>query len=251
MSFNDDDSCLIDPKRGRSEEPLPSLALLVFSPEDLQSFFTCFQDPVRRSHRLYLSAVYTGTFEGRQMAVAGPMLGAPQTILVLEKMIALGVRSVVAVGWCGSLQKEVRIGDIVIPTAAISEEGTSAHYPAVEPVPSPTLCRSLRTVLSGSGLQVHDGTVWTTDAPFRETFAKVRKFQADGVLSVDMETSALLTVSRFRGIELAVVLVVSDNLSGTKWIHGFREPVFRESRKKVIQSTLNAVCLAAETFTHS
>ena len=239
---SDDNTCLIEPRKGRSEAALPSLAIIVFSPEDLRSFFGSFREPPGRSHKLYLTEVFTGSFEGTEIALAGPMLGAPQTILVLEKMIALGVRKVIAAGWSGSLQKDVRIGDIVLPSEAISEEGTSRHYPGASPLPSPRLLASLRSAITSAGLTLHEGSVWTTDAPFRETVAKVRKLQADGILSVDMETSALFTVARFRGIDLAVVLVVSDDLSGLKWVHGFREPVFKEARLKAIKSTLTAIC---------
>jgi uridine phosphorylase len=248
---SDDNTCLIDPRKGRSEAALPSLAVLVFSPEDLASFFGCFREHPRRTHKLYLSEIFTASFEGTEIALAGPMLGAPQTILVLEKMIALGVRKVIATGWCGSLQKNVRIGDIVLPSGAISEEGTSKHYPAGSSLPSKDLFSSLASTLTQTGLTFHEGLVWTTDAPFRETIAKIRKFQSDGILSVDMETSALFTVSRFRGIDLAVVLVVSDDLSGLKWVHGFREPIFREARIKAIQSTLKAISAVTQSLPRS
>lgn len=247
----DIEPCLIEPKRGRSEQPLPPCAVIVFSPEDLHSFLKCFSNPVSRSHKLYLSDVYTGIFGDTPIAVAGPMLGAPQTILVLEKMIALGAKKIIAAGWCGSLQKHVRIGDVVLPSTAIPEEGTSSHYPVESPAPSAGLILSLKQSLSGSGLAIHEGAVWTTDAPFRETVAKVSQFQASGVLSVDMETSALLAVSTFRNIDLAVVLAVSDDLSGMKWVHGFRDSVFKRSRDKIVKSTLDAVCSAAENLGHS
>ncbi len=236
----DDDSCLIEPRRGRSEAPLPRHAILVFSPEDLGSFLKSFSKPVARSHKLYLSEVFTAEFKGARVAVAGPMLGAPQTVLVLEKMIALGAGKIVAVGWCGSLQKDVRIGDIVLPSAAVSEEGTSSHYPTESPGPSPDLRRLIGQALAASGLTVHEGVVWTTDAPFRETVGKVKKYQSEAVLSVDMETSALFAVSRFRGVEMSVVLVVSDDLSGLRWVHGFRDPAFRRSRQRVVETILEA-----------
>ena len=242
------DSCIIEPRRGRHEETLPPRAILVFSPEDLASFSACFSEPPRRSHKLYLSEVFTGSYEGAPIALAGPMLGAPQTVLVLERMIALGARKFIAAGWCGSLRNDVRIGDIVIPSGAISEEGTSAHYPGVECAPSSELVESLKSALASTGRAIHEGTVWTTDAPFRETRAKLKAFQSQGVLSVDMETSALFSVSRFRGVDLAVVLVVSDDLSGLKWVHGFRDPAFHESRKRVIKSTLTAICQVAPSF---
>jgi uridine phosphorylase len=235
-------SCVIEPRRGRHEKSLPQLAILVFSPEDLASFSACFSQPLRRSHKLYLSEVFTGTYEGAQVALAGPMLGAPQAVLVLEKMIALGATKFIAAGWCGSLSNEVRIGDIVLPSGAISEEGTSAHYPGVMCAPSSELFNSLKSDLASTDRTIHEGTVWTTDAPFRETCAKVKAFQSQGVLSVDMETSALFSVSRFRGAHLAVVLVVSDDLSGLKWVHGFRDAQFHESRKRAIKSILITIC---------
>ncbi len=242
--------CLIEPRRGKSEQPLPPSAILVFSPEDLSSFLRCFSNPVSKSHRFYLSDIYTGTVGNTPVAVAGPMLGAPQTILVLERMIACGVRKVIAAGWCGSLQKNVGIGDIVLPTSAIPEEGTSGHYPVESPAPSPEMILSLKDKLADSGVSIHEGAVWSTDAPFRETFSKVRQFQASGVLSVDMETSALFAVAAFRKIKVAVILVVSDDLSGLKWVHGFRDPAFRQAREKVVQSTLDAICSAAESLRH-
>ncbi len=208
----------------------------------------CFPGPVPRSHKLYLSEIFTGEFQGVQIAVAGPMLGAPQTILVLERMIALGAARIIAVGWCGSLQKDVRIGDIVLPTGAVSEEGTSPHYPVESSGPSPDLHRLMAQSLRSQGLTMHEGVVWSIDAPFRETVEKVKKYRSEAVLSVDMETSALFAVSRFRGVEMSVVLVVSDDLSSLKWAHGLRDPAFRQSRQKVVATTLEAVCSAARNL---
>lgn len=236
-----ENTCIIEPRKGRREESLPRDAVLVFSPEDLAWFSTCFARPPAATHKLNLTDVFTADRNGASIALAGPMLGAPQTILVLERMIALGAKRFIAVGWCGSLNEGVRIGDIVLPSGAISEEGTSSHYPGAECSPSRQLFHSLRSVLETTGKSVHQGCVWTTDAPYRETCEKVRGFQAQGVLAVDMETSALFSVSRFRDVELAVVLVVSDELFGLKWVHGFRDPGFKESRKIVIQSVLTSL----------
>ncbi len=83
----------------------------------------------KRPYRIYLSEVFVGSHQGVPLALVGPMLGAPQAVLVLEKLIALGVTEVMAVGWCGSLQPDVKIGDLVLPTGAFSEEGTSPHLP--------------------------------------------------------------------------------------------------------------------------
>ena len=101
--------------------------------------------------------------------------------------------------------------------------------------PSFSLLRDIKTALKEEGLSFNQGPVWTTDAPYRETIAKVRTFQSQGVLGVDMETSAVFTVSAFRGIEAAALLIVSDDLSKMTWRHGFREPRFLQARRQVIR----------------
>jgi uridine phosphorylase len=191
-----------------------------------------------------MADVYTGTVEDTSIALVGPVLGAPQAVMVLEKLIALGVQHLIAVGWCGSLQPKVRIGDVVIPMGSFSEEGTSKHYPIDEPLPGPSekLLGMLLESLEPLGLTLHKGMVWTTDAPFRETASKVVGYRKRGVLAVEMEASALFTVSKFRKVDMVLLLVVSDELSSLKWVHGFRENRFLETRQTLIRSTLRVVC---------
>jgi uridine phosphorylase len=188
--------------------------------------------------------VYTGEVDGVSIALVGPVLGAPQAVMVLEKLVALGVRRLIGVGWCGSLQPHVKIGDVVVPVGSFSEEGTSIHYPIDEllPGPSPELLSVLLESLEPLGLTLHKGMVWTTDAPFRETISKVVSFRERGALAVEMEASALFTVSKFRKVDTALLLVVSDELSSLRWVHGFRENRFMETRQIIIQSTLKVVC---------
>ena len=246
----DEAAAIIEPRKGRREAPLPRLAVLIFTPQDIDLFLSCFSTQPKRTHRIFLVDVYTGFFEDMPVALAGPMLGAPQAILALEKLIALGVRDVVAVGWCGSLQANVHIGDVVLPSGAVSEEGTSKHYPVCVPDPGPSeaLLNPLREALGAGGFEVREGRVWSTDAPYRETVGKILGYQAQGVLAVDMEASALFTVAHFRKIRLAMALVVSDDLSDLSWKHGFREPRFLETRERLAELTLKIVCSTIETL---
>lgn len=215
---------------------------MAFTPQDLQACRSLLSRRRERPHRIFLADAVAGDFEGTPVAVLGPMLGAPQAVLVMEKAIALGVRRVIAYGWCGSLQPAVAVGDVVLPTKAFSEEGTSAHYPLQGPArPSPTLLHALRRALAQSQLTLHEGSVWSTDAPYRETEAKVLAYRDRGVLGVEMEMAALLTVAAFRGIEFAGVLVVSDDLSHLRWRHGFKDPGFIQTRKRLPQRILQAL----------
>jgi uridine phosphorylase len=245
MMATGENHAIIEPRRGKREEALPPLAILTFTPQDLDLFLHHAPLLRKRSQGMYLSNLFVGSCQGVPLAVAGPMLGAPQAVLVLEKLVALGVVQIIAAGWCGSLQAHVEIGDLVLPTGAFSEEGTSAHYPVTEPLPGPSreLRQVMKEALAGRTVTVHEGPVWTTDAPFRETVAKVMKYQQAGALAVDMEISALYTVASFRKIRMAAALVVSDDLSSLKWVHGFKQSGFRRAREEMIESIVRAVPL--------
>jgi uridine phosphorylase len=243
-----ENQAIIQPRKGKREEALPQVAILMFTPQDMDLFRHHSPLLHKRSQKIYLSEVLAGSHQGVPLVLVGPMLGAPQTVLVLEKLIALGVTHAVSVGWCGSLQAHVEIGDLVLPTGAFSEEGTSAHYPIEDPQPGPSreLLGQLKEALTEGAFAVHEGMVWSTDAPFRETIKKVKNYQRAGALAVDMETSALFTVAAFRRIRMAAALVVSDDLSALQWVHGFREPRFLQTREKLVESVLRVVSSATQ-----
>lgn len=116
-------------------------------------------------------------------------------------------------GLCGAVSEEVDIGDIVISAEIVREEGASYHYalPDVNAKPDQHLLHSLIDhVAAQTELPVHCGKTVSTDAVFRQTLRKELNWRADGVLGVDMEMSALLTVARFRSIPAVSLLVVSD-----------------------------------------
>jgi purine-nucleoside phosphorylase len=85
--------------------------------------------------------------------------------------------------------------------------------------------------LKKNDIDFHAGAVWSTDAVFRETRQRVATYQQSGILAVDMETSALCSVAKFRGVDLGVILVVSDELSSLTWRPGFKHERFMHGRK--------------------
>lgn len=174
------------------------------------------------------------------LALAGPLLGSPQAAIVLEKLIALGAQRIWVMGWCGSLQPELRIGDLIIPTTALCEEGTSAHYPVAEKEKhtNPTLNEYLGAALHRANLPFLAGPVWTTDAIYRETQAKVADYRGKGILAVEMEMSALITVAAYRSAALAGVLVVSDELSSLIWRPGFMDRTIRKRSQEACTAIL-------------
>jgi uridine phosphorylase len=226
---------LITPTRAEGEPRIAPDAIMISITPELRA-----TAKLHNAERTSLKALCPFEFfliqrEGKlPLALAGPLLGAPQAAIVLEKLIALGAQRLWVLGWCGSLQPDLRIGDLIIPTSALSEEGTSAHYPVDEGSrrTDPALNEHLKNALHRANLPFITGPVWTTDAIYRETRAKVVEYGSKGILAVEMEISALITVAAYRSVALAGVLAVSDELSSLEWRHGFRgETVLKNSRQ--------------------
>ncbi len=232
------EECVITPRRTGSDPVLPPFGLLFVTPCDArQALGTVLASGGRQYHLFHSGLAVTAS---RDRFVAGPAVGAPMAVLCLEKLIACGARRIVQVGWAGGLQDGMAVGDVVIPVTAVSEEGTSRHYPLErQPTADSHLCRHLAGLARSLGLPVHRGRVWSTDAPYRETWAAVRRHRDQGILAVEMEFSALLAVAAFRTAALAGILLVSDLLAGKGWQPGFRDPGFQEQRQRLVSRLLH------------
>lgn len=181
----------------------------------------------------------------RTIAVVGGFgIGAPAATTVLEELIALGAREFISIGAAGCLQPRCGFGEAVVCTGAIRDEGVSHHYALAEKFawPSETLTRRLTQALSADGTAPHCGLAWTIDAPYRETVAEARSYQAEGVVCVEMEAAALFTVGRYRGIDVAAAFVISDHLlAEDRWTHAFGTPTLRQASIRLLDAALHAL----------
>jgi uridine phosphorylase len=183
-----------------------------------------------------------GSWKGTPVTIAGPLIGAPHTTMVVEQLIALGARMIIYFGYCGSLQSDVRIGDLLVPTSATSGEGTSKYYHPENfpPLPDPELQQLLINALAGVSAPVHQGEVWTTDAIYRETVSLVEYYQGLGVKGLEMEMSAFFTLGKYRQVVVAGLLAVSDELFTLTWNPGFNTPIFQQARDLAAHAVLDA-----------
>lgn len=154
-------------------------------------------------------------------------VGSPTTVLHAEELIGWGARRFVILGMAGALGSGLRIGDVVVCTKSIRDEGTSHHYVkhSKYAFSSRALTGQIHASLRSSFRRVFLGPSWTIDAPYMETVDELRQYRKEGILTVEMESSALFTVGRVRGAETAAVFVVSDILSEVKWKPRFRRRV--------------------------
>ena len=188
------------------------------------------------SKPLFMGTLFTQGEKGASFA--GPYMGAPYATMIAETLIAKGASTIVVFGWCGAISRDLSIGDIIVVDGALADEGTSRNYmaqPEAFPrvLPDSVLQQRLYNELIAKNLPVKTGTLWTTDAIYRETPKKIDFFRDKGAVAVEMECSALFAVAKFRKVRIAAVVVVSDALSGKTWTPGFRSKPFKTSRKQV------------------
>lgn len=220
LEFDHDRNAIIEPTFWHQRiDGLASAAVMTWMPDAFEKLLA--EWPHREVHRFQAETINNGIYEvdvpGGTVVATLSGVGAPTATALYEALIAIGCTTVIAVGSSGGLVPEYPPGTIVVPDAAIRDEGVSYHYaaPARLAHPDPELQAALRVAYAASDPVRAD--VWTTDALFRETSAKVAARIAEGAVAVDMEASALATVAAFRGTRHGHAVYLADTLHSDQW----------------------------------
>lgn len=227
FDFDPDPVGLLDPAQiyGVVRPRLPNVAVLCFFSEIIEHLASRRDVEVvgRLAAAHGVHDIYAVPRGDRQVAVFNPGWGAPLSAAALEEAIALGANRVVACGGAGALSPALAPSHIVLPTAAVRDEGTSYHYlpPAREVVADPAGVETATRILRDQGVAFTRGKTWTTDAIYRETRAKIDRRKAEGCLTVEMEAAAFFAVAQFRRIRFAQLFYAGDDLSGEAWDHRY------------------------------
>jgi purine-nucleoside phosphorylase len=229
----DSNTPIVKPVKGKRTPVLGPVVVMAAPKPELTRLIPALGLAKVKPGSLFTGSLYMGNRDTGGVSLAGPFLGAPHAAMLMETLVSWGARQLIFVGWCGSVAEGVHIGDIVIPNGGIVDEGTSPHYHVAAgniSRPSAVLLQGLRDLLKKLSIQFHEGLVWTTDGAFRETPEKVLRFRKRHALAVEMEMSGLFSVAACLKVEVAGVLVVSDELSSLTWNPGFRSEAFNKGR---------------------
>lgn len=140
-------------------------------------------------------------------------MGSPNAATVMDLLSAVSPRAVLFLGKCGGLKKKNRLGDLILPIAAIRGEGTSNDYlpPEVPALPAFALQRAVSTMIRDLGYDYWTGTVYTTnrrvwehDDAFKERLRRMR------CMAIDMETATVFAAGFANRIPSGALLLVSD-----------------------------------------
>ena len=238
---------IVPPLGARQAPDIGPVAVLVSTEPDFGYLRTRLEKP--KMQGFFMGSLMRPETGPRGISIAGPYIGAPYGVMLLESLIARGAKNIIVLGWCGAVVPDLTCGDLVIPDHAIVDEGTSCNYKVLDPelpscAPDKNLSDHLAAHLAGhltaAGVVTHRRPIWTTDAIYRETPQKVAWFRDRGAWAVEMECSALFAVAEYRQVSLTALLVVSDSVAADtgNWEPGFRKKTFKAARKLACDSVL-------------
>ena len=219
---------------GLKQDSLGPYALIPGPKERSQMLLAALDKPVKNFTFLDYE-MHTGTLEGKRVTVGNGGRYAPDTAMTTEILCAAGAESLIRIGSCGSLQDDVKIGDLVIVTGAIRGEGTTSYYVPknFSTVAHPEIINALREAAENLKVRYHLGWNFTTDALFQETPELIQELSEQKVSSIDMVTSAFLTIAQVRQKRAGAILAVSDECLYGKF--AFRDPLFLAAEEKMVE----------------
>ncbi len=160
------------------------------------------------------TTMYVVEAEGIRCGLIARTIGGPYAVLIAEQLRVAGAQLILGLTSAGRVSPSFPLPGLVVVTSAVRDEGTSLHYlPPAEHVACPTpIGNLLRDELTGLGLTVIEGSVWTTDAPYRETIEQLQSHADAGVLAVEMQAASLFAFATARQMDIGIVAHVTNGL---------------------------------------
>jgi uridine phosphorylase len=178
--------------------------------------------------------VLVGEYRGVRLAAASTGVGAPSTAILIEELAAVGANTFMRVGNSGGLAPGLELGDLVITTGAVRDDGTSrsyvdASFPAVA---HHTVVAALERAAREAGVRHRVGVTWSIDGFFARNAvlgptgsiepmafggfrpaglaSRLEDWRAAGVLNIEMESGVMLTLATLYGLRAGCICVISD-----------------------------------------
>ncbi|MCT4599167.1 MAG: purine-nucleoside phosphorylase [Vallitalea sp.] len=159
---------------------------------------------------------FTGYYNGKKVSVQGTGMGVPSASIYITELIdEYGVKNLIRVGTCGSLQEEVKIRDVIIAMTASSNSNVNKRkFKGLDFAP----CADFELLFKAYELRdnvksdIHVGGIYTNDTFYDGDKEEIKVFAEHGVMGVEMETSSLYTIAAKRKVKALSLLTVSDSL---------------------------------------
>lgn len=196
--------------------PIAETILLPGDPLRAQFIAETYLDDAVQFNSVRNAFGYTGTYQGEEVSVMGSGMGIPSISLYAWELIHdFGVKKLVRVGSCGSLQKDLNLYDVVIGQAACTDSNFLSQYKlpgTYAPIASYRLIEDVRNRAKEAGITTHVGNVLSSDVFYNYQDDVNQRWAAMGVLAVEMESAGLYATAAEAGVEVLGIFTVSDNI---------------------------------------
>ena len=158
-------------------------------------------------NREYRSLV--GSYQGIRVLAVSTGIGGASAGIAVEELKNLGVVNMIRIGSCGALQPQVKIGDLVLVSGAVRDDGASKTYidPIFPAVPDSALLFACVQAAKARNIRHHTGIARSHDSFYTDREAEIDAYWSQrGVLGADMETAALYIIGHLRGIRTMSIL---------------------------------------------
>ena len=183
-------------------------ALLPGDPARLDRIKTFLSDVNELAYnREYRSLV--GSYQGIRVLAVSTGIGGASAGIAVEELKNLGVENLIRIGSCGALQPQVKIGDLVLVSGAVRDDGASKAYiePIFPAVPNSDLLFACVFAAKGRNVRYHTGIASSHDSFYTDREVEIDAYWSKrGVLGADMETAALYTIGHLRGLRTMSIL---------------------------------------------
>lgn len=196
----------------------------------------------KREHR-----TFTGFYKGVKVSVTSTGMGCPSAAIAAEELINIGAECLIRIGSSAALREGIHIGDLIISTGAMKNEGTSKFYvpdsfPAVPDFElTRTLLETAEKMKDELDFNYFYGINATDDAFYGETQEWINKLASLGITNIEMEASALYTVCHMRKKRAAMICAASANLMTNEVVYGKENIKLAEGWDKEIKVVLEAI----------
>ena len=243
-----------------SEGDLEGPVLLPGDPERVDVIAECWEHAEELAdHREYRTIA--GEYDGESIAATSTGIGSPSAAIAVEELARIGAESFLRVGSCGAIREHIDVGDLVITTGAVRQEGTSDEYVREEypAIAHEEVVTALVTAAERLGYEYHLGVTCSTDSfyagqarsgfdGFRAAAAQEQldELRSAGVLNFEMEASSILTLAGLYGLRAgAVCTVYANRVTGEFRTEGQRKAAETASLAAALLGRMDRIKAAA------
>ncbi|MCY6356443.1 purine-nucleoside phosphorylase [Clostridium sp. ZS2-4] len=159
---------------------------------------------------------FTGTYNGKKVSVQGTGMGVPSISIYANELIeSYGVKNLIRIGTCGSIQEDVNVRDVILAMSASTTSGINKiRFKGMDYAPTASfeLLKKAYDIGVSQGVNMKAGNVLTSDLFYDDDPDSWKQWAKFGVLAIEMETAALYTLGAKYDVNTLSILTVSDSL---------------------------------------